>query len=368
MTRHDSLTPRQQWQNAMSYRHGEFDRPQVIHWTCWDETFARWKREGLPDHVRSKKDLHAYFNAKAHFAHVGFNVTLYPGFETRIVEETDEYTIFWNWEGVLLKDLKHAGSVPHYMDFSFKTADDWPRYKERLQIDTARIRPNLDELIFQEEADGRPLGINTGSMMGWIRNWMGVEGMSYLMCDDPDCFADIIATLSDLVCWQLDTIIPRMSAPPDLGFGWEDIAGSSGPFVSPSLFDELVAPGYRKIRNRLDEHGCHILGLDSDGKVEPLIENWMAAGVNLMFPIEPGTWGASPEAFRARFGKGLLMQGGFDKFALERGRKAIDAEIERHIPLLKEGGYMMMPDHIISPDVPLADYQYYLDRIRNLRY
>ena len=94
----------------------------------------------------------------------------------------------------------------------------------------------------------------------------------------------------------------------------------------------------------------------------------MDAGVNLMFPIEPGTWGASPEALRKKFGKELLLQGGFDKLVLEKGRAAIDAEIEKHIPLMAEGGYVMMPDHIITPGVPLDDYKYYIDRIGELRF
>jgi uroporphyrinogen-III decarboxylase len=71
---------------------------------------------------------------------------------------------------------------------------------------------------------------------------------------------------------------------------------------------------------------------------------------------------------RAKFGKELLIMGGFDKLALERGRDAIDAEIERHIPLMREGGFVMMPDHIITPGVPLDDYKYYLERIRELRF
>ena len=38
-------------------------------------------------------------------------------------------------------------------------------------------------------------------MMGWIRNWMGVENMSYLCTDDRDVYADMVMTLADLTCW-----------------------------------------------------------------------------------------------------------------------------------------------------------------------
>jgi hypothetical protein len=35
---------------------------------------------------------------------------------------------------------------------------------------------------------------------------------------------------------------------------------------------------------------------------------------------------------------------------------------------MREGGFVMMPDHIITPGVPLDDYKYYLERIRELRF
>ncbi len=60
--------------------------------------------------------------------------------------------------------------------------------------------------------------------------------------------------------------------------------------------------------------------------------------------------------------------GGYDKLALERGRAAIDAELEAHPELMKEGGLVLMPDHLITPDTPLENYRYYLERVRQLRF
>jgi uroporphyrinogen decarboxylase len=364
----DDLTPRQLWQNIMHYRSGEFDRMPVIHWTCWEDTILRWKEEGLPQHIERLQGEHSFFNAHYQWSTISCHLGPYPLFDTIIEEETDEYTLFWDGQGVLTKDFKHAESVPHYMDWTFKTADDWPRFKERLQIYPERVPKRLHEQIERAEGSGLPIVIFAGSMMGWVRDWMGVENMVYLMYDSPDCYADIVDTLSDLVCWSIDQIVARMSSKVDMAHGWEDIAGSTGPFVSPDVFDRIVAPGYKKIRAKLDEHGIDIYSIDSDGKVEPLIANWMAAGVNMQFPLEPGTWDCRPEAMRAKFGKELLIQGGFNKLVLERGRDAIDEEIERHIPLMKEGGFVMMPDHLITPGVPLDDYKYYLERIRELRF
>ena len=35
---------------------------------------------------------------------------------------------------------------------------------------------------------------------------------------------------------------------------------------------------------------------------------------------------------------------------------------------MAEGGFVPLPDHFITPGVPLDDYRYYLDKIRELRF
>ena len=356
------MTTRELWKNIMYY--GEFDRMPVIHWAGWAETNERWIKEGLPEGVNQQE----YFGAVPHWTGIGANLNLIPAFEVETLEETDEYRVIRDSDGVLKKDWKHRSCIPQFMDFTLEGAKDWDEYKKRLQPDPARLPENLDERIRQVEESGLPISFGTASMMGWIRNWMGVENMSYLMYDAPDCYADMVTTLADLSCWAMDQIIPKMNTKPDLGFGWEDICGKSGPLVGPDIFEKCVAPGYRKMRNKLEEYGIDLLGIDTDGMVEPLLPNWMDAGVNVQFPIERGTWNATPEHMRQKFGKELRIIGGYDKLALEKGRAAIDAELESHIPLMKEGGLVIMPDHLITPGVPLDDYKYYLDRVRALRF
>ena len=158
-----------------------------------------------------------------------------------------------------------------------------------------------------------------------------------------------------------------MKTKPDMGFGWEDICGKNGPLVSPEIFRKHVAPGYRKIRAKLESYGIKFLGIDSDGRIEPLLKDWLDAGVNVHLPIEIGTWNTDPWALRKKFGKELRMMGGYNKLMLGKGREAIDEELKLRIPIMKDGGFVLLPDHAIPPDVPLDDYKYYLQKVRELR-
>ena len=71
---------------------------------------------------------------------------------------------------------------------------------------------------------------------------------------------------------------------------------------------------------------------------------------------------------KKKYGKKLRVIGGINKLELEKGPDAIDAEIERRIPLMAEGGFIPLPDHLITPGTSLENYKYYLDRIRELRF
>ena len=235
---------RQLWQNIMTY--GDFDRMPVIHWAGWPETRQIWLEEGMPADV----DEHDYFKAVNQWHTLALNLDLYPPFDIETIEETEQYRIFRDESGVLQKDWKHNSCIPHFVDFTFKQAKDWDEYKKRLQPDPGRIPEGLVEQIAQAEASETAICIWCGSLMGWIRNWMGIENMSYLMFDRRDVYADMINTLSNLACWGIDQIVPKMSTVPDMGHCWEDICGKTGPLVSPGIFKECVAPGYLKIRNK----------------------------------------------------------------------------------------------------------------------
>lgn len=336
----------------------------VLHWAGWTETRERWIKEGMP----ADADEHAYFNAAPHWYPIPVDLYLYPAFEEEVIEETDEYRIRKTGEGIIQQEWKNKSCIPHFVDFTLKTAQDWPEYKKRLQPHPGRIPADIELELKKAEESELPIVFPNVSMMGWIRNWMGITNMSYLMYDEPEVYADMVNTLADLACWAIDGTLPKMKTKPDMGFGWEDICGKSGPLVSPEIFKRCVAPGYRKVREKLEGYGVKLLGIDSDGYVAPLVGLWLESGVNCQFPIEIGTWNADSMEFRKKYGKELRVIGGFNKLVLEKGPAEIDAEIERRLPLMKEGGFVVMPDHLITPGTSLANYKYYLERIRNLRF
>ena len=113
-------------------------------------------------------------------------------------------------------------------------------------------------------------------------------------------------------------------------------------------------------------NGMDIIWIDCNGWIDTLIPLWLDAGVNCMFPVEVGIWDGDPIRLRKVFGKDLLLMGGFDKRILAQDHKAITAEVERHAPLVEEGGFIGFCDHRVPPDVPLANYVHYAKYVRRV--
>ena len=124
------------------------------------------------------------------------------------------------------------------------------------------------------------------------------------------------------------------------------MAYSKEPLLSPKLFEKLMVPRYKKITKILNEHNVSIVVDECDGNIEQLVPGWLEAGVNCMFPLEARY--VDPYKLRE---KNLIAS-----------EKAIDKELERLTPLLKEGEYIPTVDHRAPPEVSYQTYLYYLKR------
>jgi uroporphyrinogen decarboxylase len=85
-----------------------------------------------------------------------------------------------------------------------------------------------------------------------------------------------------------------------------------------------------------------------------------------MFPMEVGTWHASIEPWRKKYGRELRGVGNMNKVAFLQDKDAVDREIERLKPLVELGGFIPCPDHRIPPDAKWDNVRYYCDRMRQL--
>jgi uroporphyrinogen decarboxylase len=175
----------------------------------------------------------------------------------------------------------------------------------------------------------------------------------------------MVETCADCI---IETIRPTLEAGIEFEYAsmWEDMCYRAGPLLSPKVFRDVLVPQYRRITGLLAKHGCDIVVLDCDGDIALLAPLWLGAGVNTMFPIEVGTWGADPVEYRRIYGHDMRIIGGVSKRILAGRREEITREVDRLAPLVEDGGFIPTPDHRVPPDVPLDNYLFYLERAREV--
>lgn len=378
-------------ENTMAVlRYENYEKMPLVHFGFWRETLAKWADEG---HI-SREEAKGWADGNPHDFSIGsklgfdygwnrlmFSKTrIEPPFERKVLEEMDNGMVkFVNPDGVIMIEKPGVVSIPMEADHLLKNRDDWERdFKHRLQYTPDRWTSTLipkgetalpfnqgGEDFLKDDNRELPVGLYSGSFIGYLRNMVGVENLSYLMIDDMDLLLEMLDTVADL-SYQIVKDVLKTGARFDYFHFWEDICFKNGPLVMPSFLDEHVGPHYKRMTDLAKEYAIDIISLDSDGMIDHLLPIWFKNGVNTMFPIEVGTWRASLTPWREQYGKELRGVGGMDKVVFSRDFKAVDEEIERLKPIIDLGGFIPCPDHRIAPDAEWDNVRYYCDRMREL--
>ncbi len=346
------------------------DRAFLLHPWCWTETLARWHTEGLP----ADASLGQYFGTDAEgYAPVQmqgrYGPHLLPPLEPQVLAETDTYRIVRDEEGNTIRLFKDdpQQSMPEWIAYPMKDRTDWEtRIKPRFNAQAPGRCPQGDELEAYAGAVRErdyPLGLWAGSFYGWPRSLLGVETISVLFYDDPALIREMCEHLADFV---IETITPMLEKVQfDYAFIWEDMAGKAGPLCSPATYREFCLPPLKRVVSLLRKHGIENIIVDSDGNNDVLIPLWLEAGVNGLRPFEIAA-NSDPVRTRREY-PDLIIQGGIDKRALAHDAETIDREVLSKVPwLCLQGGYFPQVDHLVPPDVSLANYTYYSRLLRQV--
>ena len=369
-------------ENVLAILHYQnYDHFPVVSFGYWNETLEKWAAEG---HITKEEAIgYAKYGDnsdadKSVMKRLGFDFNwnscpgtrnlLFPAFEKEILEVSpDGSQVVRDSLGLIVRENPNIVSIPAEIGTSLVDRESWETlYLPKLQWDEKRVNKEFFKTLSSTEGREIPVGFHCGSLMGRIRDMMGVAELSYMYADDEDLYAEIIDTVGNLAYKCAEEVL-KTGAKFDYAHFWEDICFKNGPLVVPSVFEEYVGPHYKKITDLLKSNGIDIISVDCDGWIDTLVPIWLENGVNTMFPIEVGTWNASIAPWREKYGKELRGVGGMNKTVFARDYKAIDAEIERLKPLIELGGYIPCPDHRIAPDAKFENVQYYCDKMQNLK-
>jgi len=351
------MNDRERFLNVMRYK--PTDRAPFWAFGAWPETIQRWQTEGYdPANPPFKED-------RRHWVGGWFFPS--PAFEHKIVAEDANTVTYINHEGILLRERKDNpySSMPQFIKYPVETREDFRKFwKERMKPDLAqRIGANYIERLTEYRKRDYPLIVvadRWGGFFGPLRNLMGVENLCVAFCDDEALVEEMMDANADFIIEIMGKVLDHTDIDA-FGF-WEDMAYKTAPLISPAMVRKFMLPRYRRVVDFLRSRGVEFISLDSDGDMASLIPVWLDSGINTLYPFEVQC-GMDVLKVRCEYGRDLRLWFGVDKRVAAQDKKAIDEELARVAPLVREGGYIPGPDHSFPPDISFENYCYFMEKL-----
>ncbi|MCX8053401.1 MAG: hypothetical protein N3B12_06305 [Armatimonadetes bacterium] len=331
--------------------------------TPWNETVQRWKKEG---HIKEDEDVAEHFGQDIRTGG-WLNSVADLDFTPVVIEETDETVLTLDGNGAKLRRHKLHNSTPEHVDFTVKDRCGWEELikPHLLNLDRRRIP-------FEDYRNAKRFAAERQRFFCWaglapfeqIHPVCGHEYMLMGMADDPDWVKDMVMTYARMTIMHLEMLFAE-EGKPDGMFFYEDMGFKNKPFMSPSMYREIVQPGHKLLFDYAHSLGCKVI-VHSCGYVEPLVPGLIEAGMDCLQAMEVKAGMDLPTLFK-RFGDRIAFYGGLDvRTLIANDRAAIDAELERKItPVMKGGGgFIVHSDHSEPPEVDYETMKYFIERGR----
>ena len=138
----------------------------------------------------------------------------------------------------------------------------------------------------------------------------------------------------------------------------DDYGTQTGPFMSPELFREMIAPRRKKLNDfirskapnaKIFHHTC--------GSVYLLLDDLIAAGVDVLNPVQPSAKDMQGEKLQPEFGSRIIFHGSVDEqTALVKPMEVLREKIAHQCATLgRDGGYIVAPTSNFQNDMPLEN-------------
>ena len=348
-------------------------------------TRRRWIKEGLPenvsvlDYLKARKCTLQSVSATTYpqqgrewkIAPNAINLGPIPPFEEKMLSEDQRYRVWIDSLGITQKGFQDdwnegwSGFATRvFIDFPVKNMKDFKEIKKRYNPkDPRRYPKNWDKIVEAYKRREHPLGINIRGPFWWIRDMMGLRGLSIKIHTEPEIIKEIREFSAEFHIEALERCLEDVEV--DYVIMSEDMAYKKGPMIGPRTAEKFMGGPYRRIVRFFRGHGVKIIGIDSDGNVESLIPFWLGLGINCITPCEAAA-GIDVAELGRKYPE-LVMFGGIDKRELAKDKESIRKEVMRKVPpLIERKGYFPGVDHAVPPDVSLENYRYFVSILKRI--
>ncbi len=194
----------------------------------------------------------------------------------------------------------------------------------------------------------------------------GFEKLLMEMFDDSPVTRKLFHKMAEL---QVRTAEQVARCGADVLFGGGDVATQQSPMMSPAMWHDWIFPIMRDCISAAKRIKPDILVFyHSDGNVEPLIEGFIEAGVDILNPIQPECMDIF--ALKKKYGDRISFHGGIGvQSTLPFGTpQEVRDTVRRTIEVMaKNGGYLCSSAHMLRPEIPWKNVMAFVETVHSYK-
>jgi hypothetical protein len=138
-----------------------------------------------------------------------------------------------------------------------------------------------------------------------------------------------------------------------------DFGTQHGPFIAPAAYRDLYQPFHKRVNDWVHQHTTWQCFIHSCGSVEKLIPDFIAAGFDILNPVQCSARGMEPKKLKDNYGRQLVFWGGATDTQKTlpfgtRDEVATEAR-ERKRVFGQDGGFVFNPIHNIQACSPIEN-------------
>lgn len=147
-----------------------------------------------------------------------------------------------------------------------------------------------------------------------------------------------------------------------------DFGTQDSTFCAPEQFDDLWLPYYRRINDWVHAHTNWKTFKHSCGAVEPFMSRFIAAGFDIINPVQINAKGMDPAHLKKTYGKELVFWGGGIDTQITlpyASPEKVREEVLRLCDIFaKDGGFVFNTVHNIQANVPVENIVAMIDAVK----
>ena len=196
------------------------------------------------------------------------------------------------------------------------------------------------------------VGMGLFEQAQWLR---GTENFLMDLCLRPEFARRLIEKILEFQIRVLERYLDIVGPFVELVETSDDYGMQTGLLISPQLYRQALQPSHRLLNKAIKNKTEAKIFLHSCGSISALLDDLIAAGVEVINPVQPGARGMDCRELKQRFGSKVVFHGGVDEQQVlpygnvEDVREEVRARIAAFGP---GGGYILAPAHNLQDDVP----------------